>query len=171
MISLCNVSFFFFFSSRRRHTRSTRDWSSDVCSSDLIAAFEPDGTQAWSHDLGDRIEALEVGAAGEIYAGCWHGVVALGSDGSQRWFRETTGAVLSLARVGGRLYAGSRDGWVYQIDVPSGFIVVDLDVATLISRHLVQPPELEAYAVLELLGPIPPKPKPKIAAKRRVRSR
>ena len=25
----------FFFSSRRRHTRSDRDWSSDVCSSDL----------------------------------------------------------------------------------------------------------------------------------------
>src|SRR5437868_8151416 len=29
--SLC-----FFFSSRRRHTRSKRDWSSDVCSSDLV---------------------------------------------------------------------------------------------------------------------------------------
>src|SRR5207247_4114826 len=29
---------FFFFSSRRRHTRSTRDWSSDVCSSDLGVA-------------------------------------------------------------------------------------------------------------------------------------
>src|SRR2546422_6667632 len=29
------VSFFFFFSSRRRHTRCSRDWSSDVCSSDL----------------------------------------------------------------------------------------------------------------------------------------
>src|SRR3989449_10348852 len=28
--------FFFFFSSRRRHTRCSRDWSSDVCSSDLI---------------------------------------------------------------------------------------------------------------------------------------
>src|SRR2546429_1517527 len=27
---------FFFFSSRRRHTRCSRDWSSDVCSSDLI---------------------------------------------------------------------------------------------------------------------------------------
>src|SRR5205809_2001276 len=27
--------FFFFFSSRRRHTRCSRDWSSDVCSSDL----------------------------------------------------------------------------------------------------------------------------------------
>ena len=29
------VVFFFFFSSRRRHTRLVRDWSSDVCSSDL----------------------------------------------------------------------------------------------------------------------------------------
>src|SRR5260221_5729198 len=28
--------FFFFFSSRRRHTRSLCDWSSDVCSSDLL---------------------------------------------------------------------------------------------------------------------------------------
>src|SRR5687768_17656224 len=28
--------FFFFFSSRRRHTRCSRDWSSDVCSSDLM---------------------------------------------------------------------------------------------------------------------------------------
>src|SRR2546426_3421754 len=30
--------FFFFFSSRRRHTRLQGDWSSDVCSSDLITA-------------------------------------------------------------------------------------------------------------------------------------
>src|SRR5690606_40227984 len=29
------VLLFFFFSSRRRHTRFSRDWSSDVCSSDL----------------------------------------------------------------------------------------------------------------------------------------
>src|SRR5262245_62208621 len=28
--------FFFFFSSRRRHTRCLSDWSSDVCSSDLV---------------------------------------------------------------------------------------------------------------------------------------
>src|SRR6266498_471367 len=43
---------FFFFSSRRRHTRCGRDWSSDVCSSDLrrqarrrcdLHAREPDG--------------------------------------------------------------------------------------------------------------------------------
>src|SRR5439155_12498901 len=33
--------FFFFFSSRRRHTRWPRDWSSDVCSSDLTLALGP----------------------------------------------------------------------------------------------------------------------------------
>src|SRR5690606_40226312 len=31
----------FFFSSRRRHTRFSRDWSSDVCSSDLAARPAP----------------------------------------------------------------------------------------------------------------------------------
>src|SRR3712207_6914161 len=33
----CMCVFGFFFSSRRRHTRYWRDWSSDVCSSDLLA--------------------------------------------------------------------------------------------------------------------------------------
>src|SRR6266480_5321892 len=37
-ICLFFFSFFFFFSSRRRHTRLTCDWSSDVCSSDLLFA-------------------------------------------------------------------------------------------------------------------------------------
>src|SRR5699024_11512019 len=35
-----------FFSSRRRHTRSKRDWSSDVCSSDLYGRSAGDG-QHW----------------------------------------------------------------------------------------------------------------------------
>src|SRR5690625_6956174 len=34
---MCLPYCFFFISSRRRHTRWPRDWSSDVCSSDLIA--------------------------------------------------------------------------------------------------------------------------------------
>src|SRR2546422_907222 len=33
------LTFFFFFSSRRRHTRCSRDWSSDVCSSDLVPEY------------------------------------------------------------------------------------------------------------------------------------
>src|ERR1022692_1625302 len=35
-----SVFVFFFFSSRRRHTRLQGDWSSDVCSSDLLTAEE-----------------------------------------------------------------------------------------------------------------------------------
>src|SRR2546429_4968154 len=35
--------FFFFFSSRRRHTRCSRDWSSDVCSSDLSRTARSEG--------------------------------------------------------------------------------------------------------------------------------
>src|ERR1039457_6427461 len=34
-----HVFFVFFFSSRRRHTRLQGDWSSDVCSSDLIDSY------------------------------------------------------------------------------------------------------------------------------------
>src|SRR5699024_5885806 len=34
--TVCVIAIFFFFSSRRRHTRSKRDWSSDVCSSDMV---------------------------------------------------------------------------------------------------------------------------------------
>src|SRR2546422_6918510 len=34
-------SIWFFFSSRRRHTRCSRDWSSDVCSSDLPSCRRP----------------------------------------------------------------------------------------------------------------------------------
>src|SRR5687768_2551895 len=36
----------FFFSSRRRHTRCSRDWSSDVCSSDLKLMRATNGTSA-----------------------------------------------------------------------------------------------------------------------------
>src|SRR5256885_11033305 len=46
----------FFFSSRRRHTRLQGDWSSDVCSSDLLNALEIDASyayrQTWSAGLG-----------------------------------------------------------------------------------------------------------------------
>src|SRR5438045_5469823 len=41
---------FFFFSSRRRHTRCLSDWSSDVCSSDLIR--EPDGSRGATEPIG-----------------------------------------------------------------------------------------------------------------------
>src|SRR5699024_11651534 len=51
---------FVFFSSRRRHTRSKRDWSSDVCSSDL----DKDKQEAYTiakrfYDLGFQLYATE----------------------------------------------------------------------------------------------------------------
>src|SRR5216683_5656310 len=52
--------FCFFFSSRRRHTRSDRDWSSDVCSSDL--------------GLRDA-EVIDVAAASGVDT-CWYDLVA-----------------------------------------------------------------------------------------------
>src|SRR2546429_3297127 len=46
----------FFFSSRRRHTRCSRDWSSDVCSSDLGLSFI--AAYTWSKTLTDTDSAL-----------------------------------------------------------------------------------------------------------------
>src|SRR5690554_7701866 len=43
-----DLMYFFFFSSRRRHTRCGRDWSSDVCSSDLVV----DGVDAAPEQAG-----------------------------------------------------------------------------------------------------------------------
>src|SRR6266487_6508092 len=42
----------FFFSSRRRHTRWTGDWSSDVCSSDLFDAMSDEEALAKVDDIG-----------------------------------------------------------------------------------------------------------------------
>src|SRR5207248_5512901 len=44
-------SYFVFFSSRRRHTRSYGDWSSDVCSSDLL---RPHGVVVRRHERVER---------------------------------------------------------------------------------------------------------------------
>src|SRR3712207_8384047 len=46
----------FFFSSRRRHTRYWRDWSSDVCSSDLGPSFH----RTQLHSLISGIPVIEV---------------------------------------------------------------------------------------------------------------
>src|SRR5205809_1527401 len=56
----------FFFSSRRRHTRCSRDWSSDVCSSDLLAT------------VGST--APFVGLFGTVW-GIYHALTAIGIAG------------------------------------------------------------------------------------------
>src|SRR6266571_5844245 len=69
--------FFFFFSSRRRHTRLTCDWSSDVCSSDLIRQGQ---VRAFAVADSKRLASApdiptvdEVGAPG-VYVIAWYGM-------------------------------------------------------------------------------------------------
>src|SRR5437660_11893575 len=57
-IILFIISFFFFFSSRRRHTRWPRDWSSDVCSSDL--SFQQDGPLDMRMDRDQALSAADL---------------------------------------------------------------------------------------------------------------
>src|SRR5206468_5947763 len=49
----------FFFSSRRRHTSSDRDWSSDVCSSDLFVPVRPSSSRS-THRSGTSLPASTV---------------------------------------------------------------------------------------------------------------
>src|SRR5690606_40721607 len=93
--------FFFFFSSRRRHTRFSRDWSSDVCSSDLAAGNvghgdltavgldqAPDDREPESTTYGVLLAGAAGGAGGAGRAG---GLAArseerrVGKEGRCRW--------------------------------------------------------------------------------------
>src|SRR2546421_1827458 len=57
---MSNFLIFFFFSSRRRHTRSDRDWSSDVCSSDLtIAGTQPRQVKVKKTVVGGYLNTLD----------------------------------------------------------------------------------------------------------------
>src|SRR5256884_5061660 len=64
----------FFFSSRRRHTRCSRDWSSDVCPSDLIRVLASSTSSRW-----DNLGTLR-GACRNTWHKCGH--EALGRSAS-----------------------------------------------------------------------------------------
>src|SRR5690349_23231528 len=112
---------FFFFSSRRRHTRSLRDWSSDVCSSDLVAGprrsyelltgvmgFEPfgeSGFEARGDSRGGSIvfepaEGRGFGGAGTIHHIAW----ASKMDDHDAWREKLLAAGLQATPVIDRYY-------------------------------------------------------------------
>src|SRR5690606_40519896 len=70
VVDFLDFLFFFFFSSRRRHTSFSRDWSSDVCSSDLrvvpgVRALLRDVAETLErHDLPVGLQFFEEGAQG-----------------------------------------------------------------------------------------------------------
>src|SRR6266478_7679876 len=57
---------FFFFSSRRRHTRFDCDWSSDVCSSDLIELRDGDGQRYRGKGVRQAVRNVEETIAPEV---------------------------------------------------------------------------------------------------------
>src|SRR5256884_515973 len=60
------IVYIFFFSSRRRHTRCSRDWSSDVCSSDLLGVSRSLAlSKAFARGLGRSFRARR-GVAGNL---------------------------------------------------------------------------------------------------------
>src|SRR5690554_1144847 len=99
--------FFFFFSSRRRHTRCGRDWSSDVCSSDLwYLALGPSAASFLPHDEGVGIRRTNapirtwlLGAPGEAQV---VGAVEFTLEMLMTGLRTREGADLGrLVRLGG----------------------------------------------------------------------
>src|SRR6266508_6305718 len=101
--NLCITQFVsFFFSSRRRHTSWARDWSSDVCSSDLVGV-DVEGDLDLGNPTGRRRDADELEVAEQLVA-VGHLPLAL----------EDLDVDLGLAVVGGgeHLRAAGRDGGV-----------------------------------------------------------
>src|SRR5699024_10063008 len=83
----------FFFSSRRRHTRSKRDWSSDVCSSDLLPFSTSFSSPASTTVSGQRscngglLEPWTLSNAGESDSGT-HNMVSGTKNSSNTFFAQ-----------------------------------------------------------------------------------
>src|SRR3712207_7904879 len=83
------LSCIFFFSSRRRHTRYWRDWSSDVCSSDLGEGDAPEvevgGLDALPVPVdGEPFQVSQLGAGGDVDDGGVGGEAPIGVRSEER---------------------------------------------------------------------------------------
>src|SRR5438105_12690824 len=87
-MKITQLYIYFFFSSRRRHTRSTRDWSSDVCSSDLRIQFPFQLISVIKLGKGNWIRSLAAKKSYGVLCKCFHDV------------RKTTPARSEERRVG-----------------------------------------------------------------------
>src|SRR5690606_40275042 len=98
----------FFFSSRRRHTRFSRDWSSDVCSSDLTGLEQVAANCAalgGSAELCAQLEQLAPGARGVADGAAQLGAVATEVDGGAQ---QLSGGATSLSDGAAQLASGAR---------------------------------------------------------------
>src|SRR5471030_53595 len=90
-------SFFFFFSSRRRHTRCLSDWSSDVCSSDLLNRKTPTQLFAAMYDKDRKPwQIVESGPKSGLYKT---------DDAGEKWTLLTGGLPTGkIGRIGIDMY-------------------------------------------------------------------
>src|SRR5207249_5763330 len=103
----------FFFSSRRRHTRSKRDWSSDVCSSDLNLRLPRTTTRAARALLTARRHPIDLGVV-QRPDGPHYFAVTAGTGFDAHLMADTALAERSEERRVGKEW---RTGWsAYQLN-------------------------------------------------------
>src|SRR6476620_2958903 len=90
------INCFFFFSSRRRHTRYWRDWSSDVCSSDLDGGIV---AGLWGYEAGQS-------GVGDIFA--WFTANAVPGEFAEEAARQGVPVQQLLDEKAGALPAGGH---------------------------------------------------------------
>src|SRR5215211_4331782 len=115
----------FFFSSRRRHTRSLCDWSSDVCSSDLLGESDHDGRSLLSADGGQPQTALEIAAAfleARLGDGERHSAADVIADAAAAGIVEHTPkrARRKIGAKSEKIGFGGSGGWVWWLASPKG---------------------------------------------------
>src|SRR3712207_7682610 len=109
----------FFFSSRRRHTRYWRDWSSDVCSSDLEGLRVMIGKGLRSKEVVDAIKQYKgvyfaaIGGAAALMGKCVKKaeVIAfedLGPEAIRRLEVEELPVIVAIDSEGGDVYSMGR---------------------------------------------------------------
>src|SRR5207253_4203084 len=117
--------FCFFFSSRRRHTRWPRDWSSDVCSSDLST----DGGSTWKRLEGHGLPSGVLGRIGVAVSGAdskrvyamveaKENAIYRSNDGGQTWQMTNNEPLWVRPWYGNHIYADPENAdTVYVLDL------------------------------------------------------
>src|SRR5699024_11230664 len=105
------LSCYVFFSSRRRHTRSKRDWSSDVCSSDLVTFTDEPGTENDTFTV-PEVEGVQYLVDGEV--------IDAGTHPGQGLVTVTAEAVEGYRSEERRVGKGGRGSWTREQRGESG---------------------------------------------------
>src|SRR2546428_10847232 len=118
------LCFFFFFSSRRRHTRSDRDWSSDVCSSDLRGdIFWQDGVQVTASDVKFSYEGFNATAG-------------IASGGTQNTVDVVFDPTVLPTSLGGTEAPGQPENLYVALKSASAFSLLDLTGVPIVPQHI-----------------------------------